>query len=71
MQFFGGHQRKSFLQVETHLVTKTALSTCACTIRFIRRYPKYAEEDRGIAAWPQINEKLRRRLQSPFTVGNL
>ena len=29
VQLFGGQQRKTILQIETHLVTKNALGTCA------------------------------------------
>jgi hypothetical protein len=32
MHFFGGDQRKAFVQVEAHLVTKDAFGTCSGAI---------------------------------------
>ena len=34
MQFFCGNQRKSLLQIKTHLVAKTAGCTGACAVAF-------------------------------------
>ncbi len=40
MQLFGGYQRKSFLQVKTHLVTKTTDSAGTGTVGFYRPLSK-------------------------------
>ena len=34
VNLFSGNQRKSFLQVKPHLVSKTTQRTCTCTITF-------------------------------------
>jgi hypothetical protein len=36
VQFFGSHQRKPFLQVKPHLVTKATNGACARAVGFLR-----------------------------------
>jgi hypothetical protein len=38
VQLFRGYERKAFLEIEPHLIAKTAFSTGTCTVGFVNAF---------------------------------
>ena len=72
MYFFGSHQREILFADQT---ASGSQNNSAFLYRYGRfyepHYPKYAEEDRGIAAWPQVTSNLGFVTGFYSTVGKL